>query len=91
MVLSLKVPVAVNCSVAPSASDALGAVTEIEESTADVTLRFAWPEIPPEVAVMVVLPMPCDVARPVLPIVAVLVLVEVQVTEEDRFCVLPSE
>jgi hypothetical protein len=44
------VPVAVNCSEAPFAIDELGAVTAIETSVAEVTVRVADPLIAPETA-----------------------------------------
>jgi hypothetical protein len=62
--LSVKVPVAVNCSVTPIGTEGLGGVTAIETSAAEVTLRVAVPKMVPEVAVMVEVPVPLVVARP---------------------------
>src|ERR1700741_4556505 len=62
--LSVKVPVAVNCSVTPMGTDGLGGVTAIATRAAEVTVRVAVPKIDPEVAVMVEVPVPLVVARP---------------------------
>jgi hypothetical protein len=56
---------------------------------ADVTVRLVDPPIAPEVAVMVALPAAAPVARPALVTVA-FALLEVQVTDAVRFCVLLS-
>ena len=45
----------------------------------------------PEVALMVVEPAPAEVARPALSMGATVVSEDVQVTDEVRSCVLPSE
>jgi len=87
---SLYVPVAVNCCVAPVASELLAGVTAIETNTGAVTVRLVEPPIPPEVAWIVVLPAATPVAKPALVIVATAVFDEVQVTELVRFAVLPS-
>jgi hypothetical protein len=41
-------------------------VTDMEVRIAEVMVRVALPDIPPEVAVMVTVPLPRPVARPVL-------------------------
>jgi hypothetical protein len=48
--LSEKVPVAVNCSVAPFAIEGFAGVTAIDTSVAAVTVRVVEPVIPPETA-----------------------------------------
>jgi hypothetical protein len=76
------VPVAVNCWVAPAAILAVPGVTAIEFKVAPVTVRVAVFEVLPlKVAVMFVEPAARAVARPLLTIVAVAVLDEVQVTD----------
>ena len=85
----LYIPVAVNCCVAPLAIEAFAGVTAIDTSVA-VTERFVEPLIEPEVAEIVVLPVPTPVASPPLVIVATAVLDELQVTELVRFCMLLS-
>jgi hypothetical protein len=55
-----------------------------------VTFRFVEAVIEPDVACTVVVPTPTLVAKPVLLIVATVVTVEAQLTEEVRFTVLPS-
>ena len=75
------VPVAVNCWVLPAAMLAVAGVTAIEDSvTAAVTVRVAVPDLPLKAAVMVAVPAATAVARPLLVIVALVVLDEVQVT-----------
>ncbi len=56
MLLSEKIPVAVNCSDVPTAIAGLVGVTEMDASVAAVTVRLVKPEILPKVAVMVVTP-----------------------------------
>jgi hypothetical protein len=87
---SLYVPVAVNCSVVPSAKDGFKGVTAIDTSTGCPTVRVAEAVMEPEVAVMVAVPMPTPVANPLDPIRAMLVRDDVQFTVLVRFCVLPS-
>src|SRR2546428_456471 len=67
VVLSLKVPVAVNCRVVPFAMLGLVGVTVIVDRVAAVTVSVVLPETPPKVAVIVVVPAATDVARPALP------------------------
>jgi hypothetical protein len=64
VVPSLYVPVAVNCSVYPAATDAMFGVTAIEVSTG-VTVSVAEPVILPEVAVIVAVPAATPVVNPV--------------------------
>ena len=75
MVLSVKVPVAVNCCVSPLATEVEAGVTVMDTSSAGMTVRTVEPETLPEVAVMVVVPSPTAVARPV-PLMAATVVAE---------------
>jgi hypothetical protein len=90
VVPSLNVPVAVNCCVAPLAIDGFTGVTAIDCSVAAVTVSNVEPLIDDDVAVMVEVPTPAPVARPIVLIVAVAVVPEVQVTVDVKFCVVPS-
>jgi len=90
VLLSLYVPVAVNCCVPPVASEAFAGVSAIDTNTGAVTVRLVEPPIAPEVAWIVVLPAATPVAKPPLVIVATAVFVELHVTELVRFCVLES-
>jgi hypothetical protein len=89
VVPSLKVPVAVNCCVAPLAIDGFAGVTAIDCSVA-VTVRVVEPLIAPDVALIVEVPTPAPVARPAALIVAVVVVPDDHVTVLVRFCVVPS-
>jgi len=86
---SLKVPVALNCLVVPTAMLEFAGVTAIESRVAPVTVNDAVPLTEPEVAVMVAVPVPVLVANPVVSTLAT------EVAEDDQFtdgsnCVLPS-
>jgi hypothetical protein len=85
----LYVPVAVNCSVYPAATDAVPGVTAIETNTAAVTVNAAEPVTVPEVAVIVVVPGVRLVASPPPFTVAIVVPDELQVAELVRFCLVP--
>lgn len=89
MLLSLKVPVAVNCLVVPTAMLEFAGVTAMETRVAAVTVREAIPLTPPDVAVMVAVPVPVLLANPVRSILATEVEDEDQVREVSN-CVLPS-
>ena len=89
VLLSLKVPVAVNGRVAPTAMVELEGVTASDTSTAPVTVSDAVPLTDPDAAVMVVAPVPTAVAIPLLSMVATLVEEEDQFTDGNG-CVLPS-
>ncbi len=80
VVLSVNVPVAVNCCVVPLAMLGFEGVIEIDTSVAGVTVKVVVPEILPEVAVMVVVPTATDVAFPFDP--AALLIVATPVFEE---------
>ncbi len=86
---------AVNCFVAPVATDGLRGVTEIDVSVAAVTVNEVDPDMLPDVAVIVVEPAATGVATPLEPaallIAATPVLEELQVTVVVRFWVEPSE
>ena len=91
MVLSENVPVAVNCSVAPTGRLVLTGVTAIDLSAAAVTVRPVEPEIEPSVAEIVTGPGETAVANPVLLIVAHVTSEEAQVTPLVKTSVEPSE
>ena len=67
----------------------MAGVTEIEVSTAAVTVNVAEPLIVPDLAVMVVFPFATLVAKPPLLMVAIDFAEEVQVAVVVRFCVVP--
>src|SRR2546426_4879188 len=64
IVLSLKVPVAVNCRVSPSGRLGLAGVTAIVDRVAAVTVSVVFPETSPKVAVIVVEPTATELASP---------------------------
>jgi hypothetical protein len=86
---SLKVPVAVNCLVVPTAIVELAGATEIPTSVAPVTVNDAVPDTEPEVAVMVAVPAPTPVATPLISTVATFEDDGDQDTLVNN-CVLPS-
>ena len=63
---SVKVPIAVNCWVVPSAIVGFAGFTAMETRDAAVTVRVVLPLIAPEVAVIVAVPVALLVARPIL-------------------------
>jgi hypothetical protein len=83
-------PIAVNCWVWPSGTEGLAGVTLMETKAAAVTVSVVLPEAPPETALIVVEPAPPLLAKPAMLMVATVVTEELHVTEEVRFCVLPS-
>ena len=89
VLLSLKVPVAVNCFVVPTAMLEFAGVTAIDTNVALFTLSEAVPVTEPEIALIVPDPVPTDVARPEALTVAVPGTDEVHVTDV-KSCVLPS-
>lgn len=90
VVLSLNVPVAVNCLVVPGAVLAGFGVTASETKVAAVTVSCALPLTEPEVAVMLLVPVPTAAAMPLTgSTVATPVSEDDQVTELSN-CVLPS-
>jgi hypothetical protein len=68
--LSLNVPVAVNCCVAPLVIEGFAGVTAIDTSVAGFTVSTVEPVMLPEVAEIVEVPTPTAVAKPVTLIVA---------------------
>ncbi len=88
MLLSEKIPVAVNCLVVPAAILGLAGVTATDTSVAEVTVRLVEPEMLPEAAVMVVLPTAADEAFPLEPAVLLIAATEeadeLQVTDAVR-------
>lgn len=89
MLLSVKVPVAVNCCVVPIAMLTGLGVTAIDTRAALVTVSEADPLIEPEVAVIVTGPVPVLVAKPDALMEATFASEEDQVTDVSC-CVLPS-
>lgn len=67
----------------------------METSVAGVTVNVVDPEVPPNIAVIVVEPAVTDVDRPLEPAALLMVATpavnEFQVTDVVRFCVVPSE
>jgi hypothetical protein len=87
---SLKVPMAVNCLVVPTAMLELDGLTAIETSVAAVTVSDAVPLTDPDVAVIVAVPVPTAATSPVAgSMLATELDDEVHVTEGSS-CMLPS-
>ncbi len=82
---SVKVPVAVNCWVVPNATEGLPGVTAIEVSAAAVTVRLSVPVTEPKLAEMVTDPCAKVCPKPMVLIVAMALLEELQVAELVRF------
>jgi hypothetical protein len=87
--LSLNVPVAVNCLLVPTAMVEFAGVTAIDTRLAPVTVSEVAPLTPPESAVIVVVPMPALLAKPAELTAATAPALEVHVTD-GKSCVLPS-
>jgi hypothetical protein len=85
VVPSLKVPVAVNCCVAPLVIEGFAGVTAIDCNVAAVTVSEVEPLIAPDVALIVEFPTPAPVATPDELIVAVEVVPELHVTVPVKF------
>ena len=83
-------PVAANCCVVPATMPGVVGVTSMEVMVVPVTVSVVVPEMLPEVAVMVVVPPPTAVARPVVLMDAVAVVDELQVTSAEISSLLPS-
>ena len=94
-VLSVKIPVAVNCWLLPSAMLGLDGITPIDTSAADVIVRVVLPEIVPDIAVMTAEPGAADVAKPLEPVVLLTATTvevdELQMAEVVRSSLVPSE
>ncbi|MDR3579358.1 MAG: hypothetical protein P4L44_05300 [Oryzomonas sp.] len=97
VVPSENVPVALNCWVPPTATVGLAGWSAIELSVSEETVKVVEAETFPDVALIVVMPAATAAAVPLLPAVllmvatTVLVLEELQVTDEVRSCIVPSE
>lgn len=91
---SVNVPVAVNCSLVPSAIDGVAGVTANDTSAAVLTVSVVDPLTEPEVAVIVAVPSPTLLPKPcvgaALLIVATVAVSEPHCTVLVMFCVLPS-
>ena len=87
---SVYVPVAANCWFVPNAIDGFAGVIAIETRAALVTVRVVEPLTVPELAAIVVAPVPFPVAKPALEIVATAGEDELQVTVPVMSCALPS-
>lgn len=81
---SLKMPVAVNCCCVPGAKEGLAGVTVIESRLAGTTVIVEESVNAPTVAVMVVVPPPNVVAKPLLSTLATLGSEEFHVTPLTR-------
>ena len=90
MLPSLNVPIAVNCTVAPSATDAFAGDTTSETSVADVTVKAALPLTPELVAVIVLDPGVLPVVTPELETVAAVEFDELQLAALVRSLLLLS-
>src|SRR2546427_6128108 len=89
VLVSLKVPVAVNCLLVPIAMVGFAGVTASDTNVAVLTVKVAVPVTEPEVALIVVVPVPTAVARPKASIDETLTGDADHVTEVSS-CVLPS-
>jgi hypothetical protein len=89
VLLSLNVPVAVNCFVVPAAVVELAGVIAMDTRLAPVTVNDVLPFTEPLLAVIVVLPVPAPVANPLASTVATLLDEEDQ-TNAVNNSVLPS-
>jgi hypothetical protein len=78
---SLKVPIAANCFVVPTAIVGFAGVTLTETSVAEDTVSVAVPLIDPEVAVIVAVPAPTPDARPFMSMLATELGAALQVRE----------
>jgi hypothetical protein len=91
VVLSVYIPVAVNCCVRPLAIDGFAGFTTIDTSVAVVTVSTVEPTTDPNVALIVLVPAPTAVANPPPALIETVAGVpEAHVTEPVRFWVLLS-
>ncbi len=86
---SLKLPVAVNCRVPPTAMVGPVGVTTMETRVASVTVKLVEVVIDPKAAVIVEEPTASALAKPLVLTVTILVAEDPQVTWLVRFLVLP--
>ena len=77
--------------VSPAGTLELAGVTDMEDRVAGVTVRIVFPEMVPEVAVMVDVPAATPVARPLLLTVATDISDDLQVTFVVISRLVPSE
>jgi hypothetical protein len=95
VVLSEYVPVAVNCCVVPLRMLGFVGVTAMDTSVAEVTVSVVDPDLPPDIALIVVEPAVAEVASPLDPaellMAATAAVDEYQVTAVVRSCVVLSE
>jgi hypothetical protein len=80
LVPSEYVPEAANCLVSPAGTLGLAGVTDMEDRVPGMTVRVVFPEMLPEVAVMMDVPSATALARPMLLTVATDVSDDLQVT-----------
>ena len=91
VVVSLYVPVAVNCCVLPLEIDGLTGVIAMDFNVAAVTVRTSAGDVTPvRLAVILLVPVPTPVASPVALIVATVEVAEFHVTWVVIFAVLVS-
>ena len=95
VVLSEKLPVAVNCCDLPVRIDGARGSTVSETSVAEVMVSEVLPVLPENAAAMAVLPAPTPLARPAVPppllTVAMAGFIADHVAIVVRSCVVPSE
>ncbi len=90
-VVSLKVPVAVNCCEVPLGTVGLAGVTAIDTRVGEVAVSTVEPTMEFNVALMVLVPVAATaVAKPVLVMVATAVVADAHVTVLEIFWVLLS-
>ena len=80
-----------NCCFVPLAIEGFAGVTAMVTSVAAVTVRVVEPVMPPETALIVLVPAATPVANPPAVIVATLVVTELQLAVLVKFCVELSE
>ena len=90
VLLSLYVPIAVNCCVRPLAIDGLAGVTAIDCNVAAVTVSTVEPTTDPDVALTVLVPTATAVANPPAVMLAVATVPVAHITVVVRFAVLLS-
>ncbi len=82
--LSEKVPVAVNCCFVPLAIEGFAGVSAIDTSVAGVTVKVVDPVMPPETALIALVPVATPVANPPAVIVATPVVAELHVSRAGQ-------
>jgi len=84
VVLSAKVPMALNCWVVPMATLGVAGISSMESRAGGVTVKVAAPETPANSAVIAAVPAATAVARPEALMVAIAVFDELQATSAVR-------